>query len=151
MSYGVLLTALVALAQLAFAGAGAASQDKAWNPAQVITALRHARLPIGRVQYYTASSDPNKLLGRPSQYTGKANFKDRRLKAAGFDVDNGGSVETFANKEDARRRFDYVRAIAKSPLFAEYDYLEGVVLLRVSSDLTPAQARAYERALRDAV
>jgi len=151
VSLGVLLVALVALAQLAFAGASAASQEKTWNPTQVITALRHASLPIGRVQSYTASSDPNKLLGRPSQYTGKANFKDRRLKAAGFDVDNGGSVETFANRDDAKRRFDYVRAIAKSPLFAEYDYLEGTVLLRISSDLTPTQAKAYEQALRKAV
>jgi hypothetical protein len=117
----------------------------------VITALRHAGLPVGRVRYYTPVSDPNKLLGRPGQYTGKANFRDRRIRSTGFEVDDGGSVETFTNKGDAKRRFDYISAIAKSPLFSEYDYLEGTVFLRVSHKLTPAQANAYERAFRRAV
>jgi hypothetical protein len=98
------------------------------------------------------SSDPNKLLGRPGQYTGKANFHDRRLHGAAFDVDNGGSVETFRSKGDASNRYKYVHAIATSSgLFAEYDYLEGTVLLRVSHELTPRQAKAYERAFRRAV
>jgi hypothetical protein len=140
------------LAALAGAGPAAPRAEKTGRPIQVLTALRHAGLPVGRVRCYTASSDPNKLLGRPGQYTGKANFKDRRIRSAGFDVDNGGSVETFASKSDAKRRFDYVSAITKSsPLFAEYDYLEGTVFLRVSHELTPRQAKAYERALRRAV
>jgi hypothetical protein len=133
-------------------GAAEARTAKTWRPVQVITALRHAGLPIGAVKYYTPSSDPNKLLGRPSQYTGKANFHDRRLRGRPFVVDNGGSVETFANKRDASIRHRYLHAIStSSPLFAEYNYIEGTVVLRLSHILTPAQAKAYERAFRRVV
>ncbi len=129
-----------------------AREEKTWRPVQVISALRRAGLPIGLVRYYSASNDVNKLLGRPGQYTGKANFRDRRIRGSGFDVDDGGSVETFANKGDAANRFRYVDAITRaSPLFAEYHYLEGTVFLRVSHELTPVQAKAYERAFRRAV
>jgi hypothetical protein len=120
---------------------------------QVIAALKSAGLPIGGVRSYTASTDPNKLLGRPGQYTGKANFRDRRLAPTkDFDTTSGGSVETFENRDDAKRRYDYVSAITKgSPLFAEYDYLEGNTFLRLSHELTPAQAKVYEEAFRDAL
>ena len=118
----------------------------------MVTALRNAGLPIGVVRNYTASSDPNKLLGRPGQYTGKANFRDRRIRGGtGFDVNNGGSVETFSNSADAKRRFNYVSAITEtSPLFAEYDYLEGTVFLRLSRSWR-GRGEAYERAFRRAV
>ena len=114
--------------------------QKTWRPVQVVTALRKAGLPIGLVRYYTASSDPNKLLGRPGQYIGKANFRDRLDSRTGFEVDNGGSVETFSNVADARRRFNYVSSVTEtSPLLSEYDYLEGTVFLRLSHVLTPKQ------------
>jgi hypothetical protein len=124
------------------AGAGEARTNKTWRPVQVITALRQAGLPIGAVRYFTP----------PGQFNVKANFRDRRLRGAGFDVDNGGSVETFQNKGEASRRYRHVHAIAtSSSLFAEYDYVEGNVVLRISHELTPRQAKAYERALRRAV
>jgi hypothetical protein len=41
--------------------------------------------------------------------------------------------------------------VKSAPLFAEYDYLEGAVMLRLSHKLTPSQAKAYERAFRRAV
>lgn len=126
--------------------------QKTWRPVQVVTALRKAGLPIGLVRYYTASSDPNELLGRPGQYNGKANFRDRFIRGTGFDVENGGSVETFSNTANARRRFNYVSHVTEtSPLLTEYDYLEGTVFLRLSHKLTPKQAKVYERAFRRAV
>ena len=129
-----------------------AHAQKTWRPVQVIGALRRAGLPIGRVRYYTAANDVNKLLGRPGQYIGKANFRDTRIRSTGFDVDDGGSVETFANKGDAARRYRYVDAVTNSSsLFVEYHYLEGTVFLRLSHELTPAQAKQYERAFRKAV
>jgi hypothetical protein len=134
------------------AGASQARTTKTWRPLQVITALRRAGLPIGTVRYHSPASDPNKLLGRPGQYTGKANFHDRRLRGRDYTVDNGGSVETFASNSDASRRYKYVRAIStSSPLFAEWNYVEGTVVLRLSHELTPRQAKQYERALRGAV
>lgn len=139
---------------LTLVGGGHSRPEKTWRPAEVVRALRQAGLPVGIARVYTPSTDPNKLLGRPGQYTGKANFRDRRIRsgAGSIDPEDGGSVETFANKPDASRRYRYLSAIAKSsPLFAEWDYLEGTVVLRLSSDLTPAQAKQYEHAFRRAV
>ncbi|HST17041.1 MAG TPA: hypothetical protein VLK36_05190 [Gaiellaceae bacterium] len=158
------IAALVVGLTLVLAALGAASVEasasavtptatqKTWRPVQVVTALRQAGLPIGLVRYYTASSDPNKLLGRPGQYNGKANFRDQTLSGTGFDVENGGSVETFSNLAAARRRFNYVSHVTESsPLLTEYDYLEGTVFLRLSHELTPKQAKVYEGAFRRAV
>ena len=115
--------------------------------------LRAAGFPIGKIKIYSASNDANLLLGRPGQYTGKVNFRDRRIKdgGGGFAVSSGGSIEVFASKADARRRSNYVTAIFQSAspsVPSEYDYLEGNTFLRLSHVLTPAQARKYEAALR---
>jgi hypothetical protein len=124
------------------------------------------------VRSFSAEDDPNKLLGRPGQYTSKANFHDNRLEApvsrgkcdpvpAGAPssaepvchdtpkdpgVDDGGSVEFFASAGDAKRRHEYVSKLTEAtPPFAEYSYLGGAVLLRLSHELTPSQAKAYQQ------
>ncbi|MFD8394921.1 hypothetical protein ACFV2N_38470 [Streptomyces sp. NPDC059680] len=101
----------------------------------------------------TADDDPNHLLGRPGQYTSKVTFSDSRIKAADVegtkagDVDRGGAVEVFADPADAATRAKYIQAVTKSmPALAEYDYVHGTVLVRVSHYLTPAQAAAYKTA-----
>ena len=118
----------------------------------VIAKLKADGLPVGKVDNYTASSDPNKLLGRPDQYVGKANFTDRRLKSDGqtsIDTTEGGSIEVFEDEDAAEKREEYVKAITESAsLLAEYSYREGRVFLRLGSDLTPDQAAKYESALR---
>ena len=101
----------------------------------------------------TAANDPNHLLGRPSQYTSKVTFTDTRIKATEVvdstkgSVDLGGAVEVFANSADAAARAKYIQAVTKSmPALAEYDYVHGTVLVRVSHYLTPAQAAGYKSA-----
>lgn len=142
------------------------------TPAAVVLHLKSKGLPIGRVKTFSEADDPNSLLGRPGQYTGKANFHDTRLRepvnpgpcdpvGPGQDepvchdeprdpeVGDGGSVEMFGTEGDAKRRFDYVSAIARSGgPFSEYAYVHGNVLLRISNELTPTQAREYEDALK---
>jgi hypothetical protein len=134
-----------------------------WAPAQppapavvntaagVVEALKSAGLPVAETVVYTADTDPNKLLGRQNQYTGKASWHDNRLPGpkdpASIDVSEGGSVELFTDTAGAKRRFDYVQAIGKSlPYLAEYDYLNGTALLRISNSLTPDQVSPYQRA-----
>lgn len=121
------------------------------SAADVLSQLKSKGLPVGQSVTYTAETDVNNLLGRPGQYTSKVNFQDTRLapQSTNFDVGDGGSIEVFANAEDARRRRDYVEAISKSASFlVEYQYLEGLVLLRLSRRLTPDQAAAYQTALK---
>lgn len=121
------------------------------NARAVASKLKAEGLPIRKVEPYTEENDPNKLLGRPGQYVGKANFRDRRAendRLKGLDVSEGGSVEVFESGKDAERRAAYLEGIAKSGVgpFAEYDYRRGRVVLRVAGNLTPKQAREYEAA-----
>lgn len=118
-----------------------------------IDALKTAGLPIGKIDTYTASSDPNHLLGRPGEYTSKVNFADTRLPAdtdaqGNLSVGGGGSIEVSDSASAAEKRAAYVATIAQSaPIFNEYDFRAGVVLLRLSSQLTPDQAKQYTDAL----
>jgi hypothetical protein len=101
----------------------------------------------------TADNDPNHLLGRPNQYTSKVTFTDSRIKASDVeytkpgDVDRGGAIEVFGSPSDAQIRAKYIQAVTKSmPALAEYDYVHGTAVVRVSHFLTPAQAAVYKTA-----
>lgn len=48
---------------------------------EIIKSLKAAKLPIEKEIVFTAESDPNKLLGRPNQYIGKASWNDKRYKS----------------------------------------------------------------------
>lgn len=115
--------------------------------AAVVAKLQQAGLPLGDVVSYTAASDPNALLGRPGQYIGKASFRDSRTPAYETGIGAGGSVEVFATAQELAQRKQYITALASSPLFAEYDLANGLVLLRLSRHLTPDQVGEYEKAL----
>jgi hypothetical protein len=121
---------------------------------QIVQDLKNHGLPVGISFNYTAANDVNHLLGRPGQYIGKVNFKDTRISSTDQGVDisvtDGGSVETFATTTDAKNRFAYIQKISKSgiALFAEYEYLDGLAILRVSAQLTPDQAAKHEAALK---
>jgi hypothetical protein len=117
---------------------------------QVVTELKAHSLPVALASVYTAATDPNHLLGRPGEYTSKADFTDTRLASSATGVAAGGSVEIFPEQSDAVRRAVYIESVTQAAPVAgaEYDYVAGDILLRVSGTLTPAQATAYEDALR---
>jgi hypothetical protein len=81
-------------------------------------------------------------------------FTDSRIKASDVeytekgDVERGGAVEVFSDPSDAQARAKYIQAVTKAmPALAEYDYVHGTVLVRVSHYLTPTQAAAYKTAV----
>jgi len=128
------------------------------DAAGVIEAIAGQGLPVTLTVTYTAETDPNKQLGRPNGYTSKAAFTDSRINAADVagkkegDVGLGGSVEVFDDADQAQQRADYIQEIGKKlPVLGEYDYVAGPVLLRVSKELTPDQAEAFEAALGEIV
>ncbi|MFD8420330.1 hypothetical protein [Streptomyces sp. NPDC059466] len=101
----------------------------------------------------TAENDPNKLLGRPNQYTSKITFSDSRISADDVtgtdkgDVSRGGAIEAFSSGADATARAEYIQAVTKGmPALSEYDYVHGTVVVRVSHYLTPKQAAVYKAA-----
>ena len=107
------------------------------------------------VKVYTEDDDPNKLLGRPNGYTSKIAFADSRILKADIEgaeedaIERGGSIEVFPDAELAKGRAEYIQgALKNSGLGAEYDYLRGPVLMRVTGNLSPSKARDYETALR---
>lgn len=122
----------------------------------VVEHLKASNMPIGRVNVYNAETDPVSRLGRPGQYIGKAIFQDSRLPLVlqqGQDVisfqNSGGIVEVFNNTdelEDRKKALDLARQQFPAA-FPEYQYSNGVILLRLGHVLTPEQAAEYEAAL----
>lgn len=147
----LLLVVLVGLASIGCGTGGARAEPAPLTAAAVLDAFAARGLPIGETTRYTAETDPNKLMGRPGGYEDKATWRDTRLSdplLAG--VEAGGSVEVYADAEGATRRAEYVATIARSsPLFAEYTYAHGRIVLRLSRQLTPDQAEQYSAALAD--
>ena len=119
----------------------------------VLQYLQKDGLPIGESFTYTVNNDPDALLGTGNQYIGKVTFKDTRVPSetskSGIDVLDGGCIEIFANMKDAKATEAYItQANQDGTLFStEYDYWRGIILLRVTSQLTPAQAHFYQAIL----
>ncbi|WP_191892055.1 hypothetical protein [Streptomyces griseoaurantiacus] len=132
------------------------SDSPAKRPANASSAFSHIAAEVSSAKLsgtVTAANDPNHLLGRPNQYTSKVTFTDARIKAADVSgtekgaVERGGAIEVFANSSAAQARAKYIQAVTKSmSALAEYDYVHGAVLVRVSHFLTPDQAAAYKSA-----
>jgi hypothetical protein len=164
--------AAVAVAALLAAGCSSASSHLASQPPPAVThpsatpstppaaaspsaavlasALRAARLPVRHLVVYTASTDPNHLLGRQGGYTSKVAWQDRRAIAAGAGspasdrggTEFGGGIEVFATVASAAQRLALLKSF-QPPLGDGYDYRDGTAILRLSNYLTPAQAHAY--------
>lgn len=101
----------------------------------------------------SANTDPNKLLGRPSQYIAKMNFNDKRIEPSKAEKQslkemelsfNDCTVEIFTNSEELETRRKYIAAFAKHGIFAQYIYVNKNALLRLDKKLTPEQAKEYE-------
>jgi hypothetical protein len=116
---------------------------------EVIKSFKAAGLPIEKEIIYTDENDPNKLLNRPNQYTGKASWADKRLEQVVPEDLKGGTVEVFDSLEHLERRRKYVEEIGKAaPMFTQYQYVHKNALLRLDHDLTPRQAEEYEKILK---
>jgi hypothetical protein len=113
---------------------------EAKNAATLATALKS-----GKVHVWTAEDDPNKLLGRPGQYTSAASVVDKRVDCTD-DVPGaacGATVEVFATVDDATTREKYIATAIKSIGSSEYHTIVGTALLRVTGELTPKQAAVF--------
>jgi hypothetical protein len=148
----MLATFGVAAVLSSFAACGSAAPPLT---AEQVTLQLTKQVPTSTLtNVYTADTDPNKLLGRPGGYLSKTAFTDSRVQPSllgtnANSLGHGGSVEVFADEGAATTRRNYLQEIGKrAPLFTEYDYQNGTALLRVSHQLTPAQAAEYEAALK---
>lgn len=106
---------------------------------------------------FDAKTDPNKQLGRPNQYIEKVSWPDPQIdpkfESDGYydpDTDptefKGGTIEKFKNSSDLNRRFTYIKNITLSmPTYNQYMYKKGLFLMRLDKELTPTQAKKYEK------
>jgi hypothetical protein len=129
--------------------------DEPKTGAEVVAVLAAAGIPVKLTVDYDETTDPNKQLGRPNGYLDKVAFVDSRIAVADVaddaagSVELGGGVELFASQEEAQKRADYIKSVtAGMPALTEYGYVKGGVLLRLSRQLTPTQAKEYEAALQ---
>lgn len=118
---------------------------------EILLQMKADGMPINDYMVYDESNDENGLLGRPGSYTSKVNFNDISLGYdPTFDVNTGGSIEVFANNDDCQARADYIASVAKTfSTASEYDYVYGVVLLRLSKQYLPSQAENWESELKN--
>ncbi len=119
----------------------AASQGhQAVSPSAEVIAQRMGLTKAPGYVAYTASTDPNHLLGRQNGYTSKINW--------GPDG-NTGTIEVFPDQADAIARQDYIKGFT-CPFGFGYLTMQGTADLRLGCDLTPAQAAPIEARFRQA-
>jgi hypothetical protein len=117
--------------------------------------LANAGLPLRTTVIYTAQNDPDSLLGRRGGYTSRIAFTDSRVSASETGgaradaIERGGAIEVFQDSAAASARGTTLgRPNSSGDLPAEYTYVQGTIVLRVSMVLTERMASGYQTALR---
>lgn len=146
MKKKIIISMICILMLSLFAGCGSEKQTAAKPKVKLTAQLIVDKLKAKESNYMTditvvtADNDPNKLLGRPNEYTEKITWKDNRAKDSQVDC----SVELFANSTDATARNKYLTAINKSlPMLNQYMDQKDKILLRIDGTLTPDQSKEY--------
>lgn len=150
----ILLTSILCLCLVGCSTSSTATQKL--TAEQICEKLKSSGLPVMHIVSYTSDNDQNKLLGRPNQYISKSDFIDSRYSSS-YDrlskekdfnqlkYNYECTVETFNTKEDMQTRYNYVNGFIKQGgMFAQYMYNTDTAILRLSKDLTPAQAKEYQ-------
>jgi hypothetical protein len=105
----------------------------------VATSLRASGLPALDIRVFNAETDPERLLGRPGQYSDKVAWRDARGDEATLELfPNLASLQARKVLIDSRNMRDGIQ------LQYIYDRPSRHALLRLSRALTSDQARAYE-------
>ncbi len=116
----------------------------------VTQSLQRHNLAAGQVQAVTSQNDPDGKLGKPNQYTSRADFLDPALANGGdWSLANGGAVEVFGSAKDAVRAKKQLQAGNSGSTPSEIDYQAGPILLRLSPRLSQPQIANYEKATKD--
>jgi predicted ABC-type transport system involved in lysophospholipase L1 biosynthesis ATPase subunit len=105
---------------------------------------------VSKVVEITEDNDPNNLIGRPDGYDAAWVFHVQGLDQCqdGTRVECGMTLEQWGSEDEAQARADYIATIAESaPMLAnEYDYVDGPMLLRVTGEIKPSDAKRYQEA-----
>jgi hypothetical protein len=108
---------------------------------QVVKTFKAVNLPLGQLEFFTAKSDPEQLLGKPQQYAEKAIWRTTEKMVH--------TIEAFADEADLQARKTAVEAAAQAGTTpAEYVYVHKNILLRIHHEMLPVTAARFEYALK---
>lgn len=110
--------------------------------------LVDAGLPVSNHVNYTEETDPNGIMGQPGKYIAKLDFEIDNLPQQEQDEETylrGGSIEIFANAEEASNRKIYIDEVGSAmPIFREHSKVVfGRVLIRIDYSLSEDEAERY--------
>lgn len=123
------------------------------NVRDAISSIAH----IDTIEIVTEDNDPNGQLGKQGGYTGALFFiyglvednDDESPLSAG--TDGGGSIEVYANAEDAEKRNDYL-AVFDGGVFSSGSHVVlGSLVIRTSNELSASQQSTLESAIINAL
>lgn len=118
--------------------ANTAAKPVALKVNDVVKAFQTARMPLNQLDFYNAATDPDKMLGKPNQYTEKVVWQTKEtMKHA---------VETFANDADVQARKKVLEADKK--FSGDFIYTHKNVLLRINKEMVPETAAKFEQILK---
>lgn len=114
---------------------------------------------IGELSAVTEENDPNGHLGKDGGYTATVYFASPLVdqsKVYGSSIiergtDGGGSIEVYANVDDANKRRDYLATFDGGILASGSHTVIGTVLVRTSNNLTASQQKELEGAIIEAL
>jgi hypothetical protein len=116
----------------------AAPKSEVLKVDEVVKAFQAARLPLGQLEFFNANSDPDKLLGKPNQYTGKVFWQTKK------DMTHG--IESFANEADLQTRKKFFETDQR--FSGDFLYTHKNILVHIHKDLLPETAAKYEQTLK---
>ncbi len=107
---------------------------------------------ITDVRAVTEDHDPNGKLNKPGGYTSTVYFESKNVdqsKVYGEDIiekgtEAGGSIEVYANEDNAKSRESYLAGFDGSILSSGSHKVVGTVLIRTSDDLNATQQKNLE-------
>lgn len=131
------------------------AERKAKTATDVAEVIKAEVSEIEKIVTITEDNDPNELIGRPNGYIDGAVMFDPRAEPYDDElgVDQGATLELWPDADSASTRSEYILGIQKESggmLGSEYHYKSEGFLLRVSGELKPSEAAAYESAFESA-
>ena len=136
---------------LSVVSCGGSSVNDALSEEAVIECLE--KVPgISEIEAVTEENDPNGMLNKADSYIACVYFSyvlvdEDELYGDGLidcGTDAGGCIEVFADKEDAKKRNEYLATFDGSPLSSGSHTVSGTVVIRTSDLLTASQQRFLE-------
>ena len=122
---------------------------------ELLTELKAQNSNVTEILAWTEDTDTNGKLGRPNEYTSKADFSDSRVESLAttqaekleYGLD-GGTIEVFDTEADCDARYSYLKEFLDPSMGAfglnQYMYKYKKAIFRVSYDIKPSEAKVYQ-------